>query len=166
MTALRPAQMGELPIAMDIIRHAKAFLRAQGIDQWQDGYPDEACIRDDIQAERGYFLTVDDEIAGYLCVDFGGEPAYEQIIGAWLTRSAYGVVHRLALFPAYRGKDLAGTAFELAAQLCRSRGIYSLRADTDPRNQRMQRAMKRSGFICCGTVVFQGTPKIAFEKTL
>lgn len=166
MTALRPAQMHERLIAMDIIQHAKAFLRAQGIDQWQDSYPDEPCIEEDIQAKRGYFLTVDGEIAGYLCVDFGGEPAYNQISGTWLTQSAYGVVHRLAFFPAYHGKNLTAAAFEFAAQLCRSHGIYSLRADTDPRNQRMQRALKRSGFVSCGTVVFQGSPKIAFEKVL
>lgn len=166
MTTIRLVNMDELSIAMDIIDQAKAYLRAQGIDQWQDGYPDETSIRQDIEARRGYFLLADDAVAGYLCVDFGGEPAYADIRGAWLTAGAYAVVHRLALHPAFRGQGLAGAAFDLAAQLCRARGVSSLRADTDACNQRMQQALRRSGFICCGTIFFQGGDKVAFEKQL
>ena len=166
MTAIRLAASCELPIAMEIIAQAKAYLRAQGIDQWQDGYPDETSIRADIQRTRGYFLTVDDQIAGYLCVDFGGEPAYANIQGAWLSSGDYAVVHRLALLPAYRGQGLAGSAFALAADLCRIRGVRSLRADTDECNLRMQRAMARAGFARCGTIFFQGGDKIAYERLL
>ena len=166
MPALRLTQSSELPLAMDIINQAKSFLRAQGIDQWQDGYPDESILRADIEAGRGYFLIVGEEITGYLCVDFGGEPAYEAIDGAWLTGGTYGVVHRLAILPAFRSRGLASAAFELAAQLCLKRGVFSLRADTDPCNQIMQRAMKRSGFVYCGTILFAGSPKIAFERSL
>ena len=40
MRRLRAAALSEVELAMDIINQAKAHLRAQGIDQWQTGYPD------------------------------------------------------------------------------------------------------------------------------
>ncbi len=166
MNTLRHATSRDLPDALAIIDQAKSFLRAQGIDQWQDGYPDEAILRADIEAQRGYFLMADGEIAGYLCIDFGGEPAYDHIDGAWLSDAPYGVVHRLALLPAFRGRALSDAAFDLAAALCRARGVRSLRADTDGCNLRMQRALARSGFVRCGTIFFQGGDKLAFEKPL
>lgn len=37
---LRKGTVRELDAAMALIDQAKAFLRAQGVDQWQSGYPD------------------------------------------------------------------------------------------------------------------------------
>ena len=44
MRRLRAAALSEVELAMDIINQAKAHLRAQGIDQWQTGYPDRDCL--------------------------------------------------------------------------------------------------------------------------
>lgn len=50
-------------------RDDRAHLKAQGIDQWQTGYPDRARIAQDLAEEKGYFLTENEEILGYLCID-------------------------------------------------------------------------------------------------
>jgi acetyltransferase len=87
----------DFEIAMNMINVAKQHLKEQGIDQWQNGYPDEACIHNDIINKRGYFLSDENQELGYLCIDFDGEPAYEKLDGKWLSDGKYVVVHRLAL---------------------------------------------------------------------
>ena len=67
------------------------------------------CIRD-----SGYVLRDDGRIAGYMCVDFGGDPAYDDIRdGGWGTKEPYAVVHRMTFDRAARGRGLASRAFSL-----------------------------------------------------
>ena len=87
MYTLRTARPEEAGRAMSLIEQARAHLREQGVDQWQDGYPDLACIQGDLAAGRGYFLAEGDDTLGYLCLDFGGEPAYDTLEGTWARRS-------------------------------------------------------------------------------
>lgn len=41
---------------MEIINEAKAFLRSQGVNQWQTGYPAMADINKDLSDGIGYVL--------------------------------------------------------------------------------------------------------------
>lgn len=167
--SLRPARSDELNEAMDLIHQAKAYLKAQGIDQWQKGYPDLDCIRGDIEAHRGYFLADrSGNRLGYLCVDFDGEPAYSDLNGQWLTGDSrsYGVVHRLALDASARDRGLAERAFRLAEGLCRERGVKSIRMDTDDANGIMKHLLSKQGYTFCGTICFDNSEKLAYEKLL
>ena len=53
MRRLRAAALSEVELAMDIINQAKAHLRAQGIDQWQTGYPGRDCLERDVRTGKG-----------------------------------------------------------------------------------------------------------------
>lgn len=61
--------------------------------------------------------------AGYLCIDFEGEPAYDTIDGAWKTKEPYAVVRRMAFDRAFRGRGLADATFFRIEALCRDRGV-------------------------------------------
>ena len=64
MIALRQLtdQNNDAQIAMDIINDAKKHLKDQGIDQWQNGYPDETAIQRDIASGKGYFVVEGESI--------------------------------------------------------------------------------------------------------
>ena len=51
---LQPADRKEAEKAMALIDEAKEFLKSQGIDQWQTGYPDMETIIGDLEHGRGY----------------------------------------------------------------------------------------------------------------
>lgn len=68
---IRLVSLKELDLAIEIIDMAKNHLKEQGIDQWQAGYPDAECIKNDILSKKGYFATRNDEILGYLCMETG-----------------------------------------------------------------------------------------------
>ncbi len=187
MITLRAAASDELNEAMAIINAAKRHLKAQGIDQWQTGYPDEACIRGDIAVQKGYFIVerregsakggeeegavegaegkgVREEILGYLCIDFDGEPAYEGLKGAWHTQSAYVVIHRMAFSELARGRGLSARVFPLVEDMSRRRGVHACRVDTDADNGKMLHILQKNGFAHCGTIWFDNSEKVAFDK--
>ena len=60
---LRRMETHDLPAVMAILHQAQAYFKAQGIDQWQDGYPDEATLLQDIQNGTAYVAEQDKMIA-------------------------------------------------------------------------------------------------------
>ncbi len=160
------AQPHQLSLAMDIINMAKQHLKDQGIDQWQTGYPDEVCIQGDIAKKKGYFIADGTEILGYLCADYDGEPAYDTLKGEWSSQAPYVVVHRMAFSDSARGKGISDAAFRLVEEMSRDKGITNFRVDTDEDNQKMQHILKKNGFSYRGTIWFDNSVKIAFDKRI
>ena len=165
MIELRLVKSEEIQIAMEIINAAKSHLKEQGIDQWQTGYPDYACIERDIIDQKGFFGVDEESILGYLCIDYDGESAYDNMQGTWNTSENYVVVHRMAFTEKSRGKGVSSVVFRLVEELSKRKGINSFRVDTDADNKKMQHILKKNGFSYCGTIWFDNSEKIAFDKT-
>lgn len=163
---LKKAVPEELPEAMAMIDSAKALLKSEGVDQWQNGYPDEACLQKDIEDGKGYFACIDGKKIGYLCIDFDGEPAYEHLKGEWGTKEPYLVVHRMAFSGDARGKHLSEAVLTKAGELAAGRGVHSFRVDTDDDNERMKHILGRLGFTYRGTIWFDNSVKIAYDREI
>lgn len=93
---LRSAEERDAPIIWRILQGAIEQRRLEGSDQWQQGYPNERTVRDDIAASAAYVLTEGDAVVGCAAIILDGEPAYDAIDGAWLTHGRYATVHRVA----------------------------------------------------------------------
>ncbi len=166
MNTLELAKPEEAAVCYGIIEDGRVFQQEQGFVQWTEEYPNLETLRSDIMCGKGYAVKVDGAVAGYLCIDFDGEPAYDTIDGAWRTKGPYAVVHRMAFARRFQGTGLSGAAFELIGRLCRSKGVRSIRINTAPPNLRMQHVLEKNGFVRCGVIIFQGSEKIAYDKTL
>lgn len=166
MVNLRPAKKADFKQIMDLICQARVHLKKLGVEQWQGEYPDRACIEEDILLARGYMLEVDQTAAGYLVIDFDGEPSYESLKGQWKSQKPYGVIHRLTVADAYKGRGLSAEAFRLTEELCSARGIQSIKVDTDENNEAMKHVLDRCGYSYCGTICFDKSEKIAYEKLI
>ena len=81
MYTLETALPGDVELCYSIIDDARRFQREQGSIQWTDDYPSIETIRGDIREGKGRVLRADGSIVGYMCVDFSGEPAYQDIRG-------------------------------------------------------------------------------------
>ena len=96
MTILVQAVAEETEECYWIIDQGRKFQQEQGFTQWTEDYPNLQTIRQDILDQKGFVVKVDQAIAGYMCIDFSGEPAYEEINGAWRSSQNYAVIHRMA----------------------------------------------------------------------
>ena len=168
MTLLRRATAADLPAIFAIVGQAQAFLGSQGIDQWQDGYPDEQIMRADIANGTGYVLEQDGRIIGITTLTFTGEPTYDQIYdGAWTTTAPYACVHRLALSASARGTGASSELMREIERIVLFHGFVNIRIDTHHGNLVMQGMLLKNGYTPCGTIHLEnGMPRLALEKTV
>ena len=162
---LRKAKPTEISQIWDIIKYAIAQRKADGSTQWQDGYPNETSIKNDIENGYGYVLE-DGEILLYAAIIFDVEPAYEDIKGKWLSNGDYMVIHRVAAAPVAKGKSIATQFFKMAEDLCTKQKVYSIKVDTNFDNMAMLRILEKLNYTYCGEVYFRGGARKAFEKIL
>ena len=166
MDILESAKNSDIDVCWDILADGRRFQREQGFVQWTDDYPNRDTVKDDILSQKGYVLKVDGAIAGYMCIDFSGEPAYESINGSWRSEKTYAVIHRMAFCKSFCGKGLSESAFSLAEKLCIEQGVDYLRIDTAYPNKRMQHILEKNGFKYCGVIKYQGSERLAYDKFL
>ena len=81
--------------------------KTEGSNQWQDGYPNEQVIANDIAKGYGYVLVEDNEIVGYCALLINDEPEYARIKGKWISSGDFVVFHRVAIAPNHLGRGLA-----------------------------------------------------------
>lgn len=164
----RRSQAQDLVQIMAIIKQAQEYLKSAGIDQWQNGYPNQDIVLQDIKLGNSYVLTKDGEVVGTAVLEFDGDSNYDTIYeGAWLTDGHYGAIHRIAISNYYKGSGFASQIIQAMIDLCQKRGTPSLRVDTHKDNQSMQRMLQKNGFHYCGVIYLaDGSPRIAFERVI
>jgi GNAT superfamily N-acetyltransferase len=165
MKTLQQADRSALAEILQLIEEARAFLKHQGFDQWQHGYPAATDIENDMELQQAYILQIDGRIAAYCAVIRGEEPAYSKITGGrWGNDSRdYVTVHRIAMADCFRGQGLMPFLWAEIYQLADSWSCPDVRVDTHPENGIMQKTLIREGFIRRGIVKFEGL-RIAYQK--
>lgn len=163
----RKSVKSDIPQIMSIVKQAQAYFKEQNIDQWQNGYPNEEVINNDIKNEDSYVIIKEDEIVATTVVSFDKESSYKNIIdGKWLTNGDYGVIHRVAVNNNYKGLGLSHKIIKYAEELCLEKGVHSIKVDTHEENIPMQSLLKKNGFEYCGVIYLEdGGKRVAFEKT-
>jgi GNAT superfamily N-acetyltransferase len=162
----RLATLTDLPAIWDILQQAIARRKADGSNQWQDGYPNPEVVQNDIEKEVGFVLTLENEIAGYFVVLINDEPEYAKLEGKWLTNDDFVVFHRVAISEDNLGKGLAKSIFQFIEDYALKNDIFSVKADTNFDNHAMLSLFDKSGYVYCGEVYFRRSPRRAYEKVL
>lgn len=163
---LTKAQSSDSAKIWEILQGAILRRKADGSQQWQDGYPNLEIVKKDIEKEQGFILTDGINTIGYCAILINDEPEYQNIKGKWLSDGDFVVVHRIALDKQYLGKGLAKKMIALIEEFALDNSIYSVKADTSFDNHAMLSIFKSSGYTYCGEVYFRGSARKAFEKVL
>lgn len=155
---------------MQIVSEAQMYLASLDIDQWQDGYPQEQVIRDDIYNLDGYVVVnKEGEIMATIMLTTRAEPTYNIIEGNWLTDEScpYGVIHRMAVGASFRGQGVAKFILESSEHKLKEDHIGSMRIDTHEENIGMQSLLSKCGYSYCGVIFLDnGDRRSAFEKLM
>ena len=170
MLTFRKAVPDDLPGMMSLVRQAQAFMAALNIDQWQDGYPSEDILAEDIQSGRIYVYDDDGSIASITVLTEEPEPVYDTLEGEWMSSEPYLTIHRMALDDAHRHGGLASKIIQHAVAMAREMNLTAVRADTHRGNKAMRRFLEKHGFVERGLVTYTtkaGDPlRVAYELLL
>ena len=131
------ANIDDLASIMEIVIEAKAYLKSQNIDQWQDGYPNEEGLKLDINNNSLYVVKDNDLIIGIFCMgDY--EPTYDVIYnGEWSTNKDYVVAKYIF--------DYVKNKYDY------------IRVDTHPDNKSMIKCLYNNGFTYRGEIFLNRT---------
>jgi GNAT superfamily N-acetyltransferase len=164
----RKAVKSDIDEIMNIIKQAQVYFKKNGIDQWQDNYPNYEIIAQDICNENGYVILKNNIIVGTLAVSFDGEKNYSSIYdGKWISNEEYAVIHRIAIKDDYKGFGLSSIFLNHVEKICLNKNVYSIKIDTHEENKSMQNFLKKNKFQYCGIIYLQDKSKrLAFEKIL
>ncbi|MBS0030859.1 GNAT family N-acetyltransferase [Chitinophaga sp. 22321] len=149
-----------------ILEKAIARRKADGSEQWQNGYPNPEIVESDINKGYGYILADGETMIGYCAVMINDEPAYADIKGQWLTDGDFVVYHRVAIAEAYLGKGMAQEMMRQIENYALTHHISSIRVDTNFDNKGMLHLFDKLGYTYCGEVILAGAPRKAYEKVL
>ena len=155
---IRLARAEDLPALTPIYDAARRFMAEHGNPtQWSDHYPLPEDLEADLARGQLYVLEEEGALHGAFVLQFGEEPNYREIDGAWLSDAPYAAIHRVASDGTVPG------LFDACLAFCRERTGH-LRIDTHENNAVMRHLIASRGFRPCGTVrVEDGTSRLAFE---
>ena len=159
---IRLAFPNEVDAIMQVIEEAKKCLADAGSTQWQNGYPNNETIIDDIISGQAYVALEEGELLAYAAVTKSPEKAYEAIYdGNWEGKEAeYLVFHRIAVASDVQGKGVAQTFLE---GLIEGFDYLDFRSDTHDQNKVMQHIFEKLGFKQVGKVPVDGE-RLAYQK--
>lgn len=158
----------DAPAVYALIQQAQAYFKANHIDQWQNGYPNEQVVASDVRAGACYVVEENGAIVATSSLFYGEEPTYSTIYeGAWHSNAPYAAIHRVAVDNHQKGSGVAVFLVQELEQLCRKQGICNLRIDTHENNLPMQKFLTKAGFAYCGVIYLEdGAHRLAFDKEL
>lgn len=149
----RLATNNDLISIMKIIDNANEFLKKSGSTQWQNSYPDEESILEDIKNKSGYVFIVENKVAAYAAVIIGIEPTYQEINGAWKNElEDYATIHRICFSSDFQGQGLGKMFLSNIISLKYGQGISNFRVDTHKLNASMQALATHNGFEYRGII--------------
>lgn len=163
---IRKATYDDLPELMEVFGKAREIMRASGnMNQWNDGYPSEEIVRNDIDKGVCYIMSYRDKddierIEATMAFIPGPDPTYTNIYdGQWIDSSPYHVIHRIAA--AKPGNNAASKLMDWAFTQ-----TDNIRIDTHKDNAIMQHILDKQGFTHCGMIYLaNGEPREAYQMS-
>lgn len=168
MMDFRKSAKKDIDEIMEIIKQAQNYFKEQGINQWQNNYPNPEVINNDINNDESYVLIKDGKIVGTTVLSFNGEETYKGIHdGKWLNDDNYAVIHRIAVDNTYKGAGLSHKIIKYAEEICLKNDVHNIKVDTHEENIVMQNMLKKNGFKYCGVInLADGAERVAFQKII
>jgi GNAT superfamily N-acetyltransferase len=164
---IRLATPNDMPGIMQLIAEVVTAMNAAGNFQWDSTYPNPAVFENDIALHQLWVADADGRIAGIAAITTDQEPEYAEV--GWDLAETAIVTHRLAVSVHHRGQGIAGQLLQQAEREAISRGIKTLRIDTNSNNKATRQLFPKLGYEYAGEIGLGFRPNLRFycyEKRL
>lgn len=164
---IRLATLNDIPAILDLVAEVVPLMIAGGNFQWDNAYPNAEVFAKDIALEQLWVAEESGDIAGVAAITTDQEPEYANV--GWDITEPAIVTHRLAVSARYQGRGVATALLAQAEQVAVSRGIKSLRIDTNTNNMATRRLFPKLGYVFAGETGLSFRPNLSFycyEKRL
>jgi ribosomal protein S18 acetylase RimI-like enzyme len=161
---INPANDEDLPSLLEVVRGCISVMERQGIHQWDDIYPNENILRNDIKTKTLWIARVDDRAGGMVVLNEYQNPEYQQV--QWRCEGRILVVHRLMVAAEYQNQKLATHLMQFTEGYARDKKYDAIRLDAFIQNPYAIKLYRRLQYIQAGTVTFRKGEFYCFEKKI
>ena len=148
---IRKAEISDLGNIMLMYKSCVAGMIANGIDQWDESYPNTEVIMEDLIAQT-YFVAIENDIiiAG-INIDQNQDDTYLAL--DWKDKkNQFLVVHRLAVKVEFWNDGIGKSLMLFTENLVTEKGLNSIRLDTYSGNPKAMEFYRRLGYSELGTI--------------
>lgn len=160
---LRKADIEDLDIIIDIYRKAIQEMNRKNIYQWDEIYPDQVVLKQDVLNRQMYVGIMDKVIVSAVVINRKFDEEYRY--GCW-KYDRFAVVHRLCVDPIYQHQKVGKGTMTKIEELLRTEGIQSIRLDTFSLNPYALKMYEALGYQKTGEVNFRKGLFYLLEKSL
>ena len=161
----RKAKEQELMSIYSIYKRVINRMQENGIEQWDELYPNPAVIAADIDKEDLYAGEIDGEIVCVFALNTECEDDYNNV--SWKYPDApFVVMHRLAVNPLYHRKGIARAAMKFIEETAKEQGAKTVRLDTFCKNTLAKSLYESLGYTVLGYTYWRKGKFQIMEKTL
>ncbi|MHB1315424.1 MAG: GNAT family N-acetyltransferase [Christensenellales bacterium] len=162
---VRKADRRDLDKVTVMFQQAIRAMIANGIDQWDDLYPDREVLSDDIEQQQLYLLADRDDIFAAFVINRKCDEQYKA--GCWAyDGSGAAVLHRLCVNPKFQSKGLGKQTVVLIENMLLEEGYTSLRLDAFSGNPIALRMYESLHYEKVGEASFRKGLFYLYEKPL
>lgn len=162
---LRSASSSDAIALLQLVRDCVAAMRAAGIDQWDEVYPNAESIAKDITAGTLDVLCEGDQIIACITIDSHLDALWRGM--DWTPQSEpAAAVHRLMVHPSQQGRGLARWLMLHAETVATQRGCRSIRLDSFLQNPAAMALYPKLGYRRTGIATMRKGDFAGFEKLL
>jgi GNAT superfamily N-acetyltransferase len=162
---VRKASAADAASLLQLVRDCVAGMRAAGIEQWDEVYPNAETIARDIEAGTLHVLCDDDAIIASITIDQTMDPLWQSMTWSAGSEPA-AAVHRLMVHPSQQGHGFGKLLMRHAKTVAREQGCRSIRLDTFLQNPAAMALYPRLGYRRTGTAMMRIGEFAGFEKLL
>jgi ribosomal protein S18 acetylase RimI-like enzyme len=148
---IRKAEISDLENIMLMYKSCVSGMIENGIDQWDESYPNTEVIMEDLIAQT-YFVAIENNIiiAG-INIDQNQDDTYLAI--DWKDKkNQFLVVHRLAVKVEFWNDGIGKSLMLFTENLVTEKGLNSIRLDTYSGNPKAMEFYRRLGYSELGTI--------------
>ena len=148
---IRKANKTDLDNIMKMYKSCVTGMLKNGIDQWDDTYPNTDVISEDLNVGTYYVAEIDGTIIGGINIDRNQDDTYLAL--DWEDKSdSFLVVHRLGVKNEFWNKKIGKDLMLFTEKLVIEKGLKSIRLDTYSGNQKAMEFYRRLGYTELGTI--------------
>ena len=148
---IRKANKTDLDNIMKMYKSCVKGMLENGIDQWDDNYPNTEIINEDLNVSTYYVVEIDGTIIGGVNIDRNQDDTYLAL--DWEDQSdSFLVVHRLGVKEEFWNKKIGKYLMLFTENLVIEKGLKSIRLDTYSGNPKAMEFYRRLGYTELGTI--------------
>lgn len=164
---VEPATAADVPEVFGIITRCVTAMRAEGIQQWDETYPNLEVVANDFATHALFVIR-----AARVCIATVSlnevQPEQYAPLPWQIVSGRVLVIHRLCVDPATQQRGAARALMDFAEAFAREHNFASIRLDAYTGNPRAMALYERRGYQRVGPAVFprRPLPFACFEKAI